>query len=124
MPQPKHTRRWFQFSLRTMFALMTLVALWLASELATIRERRQMRERIHADFGTVINVSEARELGLSLEKQSVSVPFWRRWLGDEAVAEVDLAFGSLDEKVTAAQKMFPEAVEVLIADPFPTVPLN
>jgi len=33
-------RRWFQFGLRTLFVLMTVVALWLAWELSFIRERQ------------------------------------------------------------------------------------
>ena len=38
LPAPR--RRWFQFGLRTLFVLMTLVALWLAWELNFIRERQ------------------------------------------------------------------------------------
>ena len=38
VPAPR--RRWFQFGLRTLFVLTTLVALWLAWELSFIRERQ------------------------------------------------------------------------------------
>jgi hypothetical protein len=37
---PAARRRWFQFRLRTLFVLTTLVALWLAWELSFIRERQ------------------------------------------------------------------------------------
>jgi len=37
-------RRWFQFSLRTLFVVMTLLALWLAYSLDWIRQRREFLE--------------------------------------------------------------------------------
>ena len=41
----KPRRRWFQFSLTSLFLLTTLVALWLAWELSYVRERRSLDRR-------------------------------------------------------------------------------
>ena len=41
MDKPK-PRRWFRFSLRTMFVLVTVVCVWLGYQLNWIRERREV----------------------------------------------------------------------------------
>jgi len=44
-PAPKHTRRWFQFSLGTMFVVVTAFNCWLGYELDWIRQRHEAFDR-------------------------------------------------------------------------------
>jgi hypothetical protein len=46
-PLPK--RRWFAFSLRTLFVVVTLVACWLGYELNWIRQRRDFAARVETE---------------------------------------------------------------------------
>ena len=55
-------RRWFQFSLASLFIPTTLVATWLAWELSFIRERQAMRRWIAANGGFATSVSEWKNM--------------------------------------------------------------
>jgi hypothetical protein len=118
-------RRWFQFSLTSLLALMTLVAIWLAWELAFIRERRAwLREhpaliddaRVRSGRPLMITVSgdlklqsnDTLVLTTPTPSREVSLPPWRKWLGDTAVATI-LDPGFSDEVRADARRLFPEA---------------
>jgi len=154
VPAPR--RRWFQYSLRTLFVLMTVVALWLAWELSFIRERQAwLRENpalvdqdaalspvplaqivtppVAADASsapmlTDINVPAASsDLVPASAPNSVNatyvyiaqspprspreatIPFWRRMLGDTAVAEINAPDEWTDAERAHVTKLFPEA---------------
>jgi len=104
--KPPDRRRWFQFSLGTLFVVMTLVALWLAWELNFIRERKAMRRTI-AEKGFVSTVKEWNsEAG---RVSQAKVPFWRVWLGDEAIAMIMLEQGATEFDLEQVRSRFPEA---------------
>jgi hypothetical protein len=46
MYEVPHNRRYFQFSLRTLFALMTILCIWLGYQLNWIRERHKALEEL------------------------------------------------------------------------------
>jgi hypothetical protein len=41
-------RRWFQFSLRTVFILMTILGIWLGIQVKWLRDRQEARKWIAA----------------------------------------------------------------------------
>jgi hypothetical protein len=96
---PRSTRRRFQFSLGSMFVLMTLVAMWLAWELSFIRQR-QVWIRDHESW----LVAGPRTV------PEASIPWWRGLLGDEAVPSILVGVETPAEERNHVQKLFPEAV--------------
>jgi hypothetical protein len=79
-------RRWLQFGLRTMFVVVTVFAVWLGWELKFIRERQAFLSRMEEQGGLTIFAGEEGESGVMYFEGQTPIPFWRRWLGDRAVA--------------------------------------
>src|SRR5436190_528288 len=89
-------RRWLRFSLRTMLVVVTLVCVligWFVSEWKFVRDRRAFDLRARASgtgyafSGNLASLGaswpEPMEEGEYETKWPPSIPFWRRWLGDE-----------------------------------------
>jgi hypothetical protein len=105
-PAPK--RRWFRFSLRTLFVAVTVFAIWLGLELKFIRERRDFLEtrdrNVEADGLSDVFIYE-----FGTKPKSWPIPFWRRWLGDETRELIVLWSNSTDADRQRAAELFPEA---------------
>jgi hypothetical protein len=106
-------RRWFRYSLRTMFVVVTLFALWLGWELKFIRDRRSflksMDEMREAEMAQTANGLTVAFIGTIVRISDRGIPFWRRWLGDEAQALMTLPQSSTDADMENAKRLFPEA---------------
>jgi hypothetical protein len=97
-------RRRFRWSLRTMFVVVTVFAVWLGWHFSDIHQRQVMRNLIKANKGAV--VVDPRDDG----NPSPDIPKWRRLLGDEgAVDFIALPDTSSDEQVSQVRRLFPEA---------------
>jgi hypothetical protein len=102
------SRRWFQFSLGTLFVLMTVLAIWLAWELMFIRERQAWLRR----YPLLVDSEMLR----SIPPRTSRIPWWRTLLSDEPVpliAELDI-WDDNDRKYVA--ELFPEAEIVSLLD--------
>ena len=117
-PAPKHSRRWLQFSLGTMLLLVTVFAVWLGWELKFIRERQAWLRRVADDPENLVILSTGFEkrgidyvtyLALS---EPVTIPAWRRWLGDQALISAILAPSS-EIELDDMHRLFPEADLIL-----------
>lgn len=87
-------RRWFRYSLRTMFVVVTVFAVWLGWELKFVNARRNFP-------GTALMSRETEE--------GQHPPFWRRWLGDEAVSAWYFPNNAPDDLLSRARELFPES---------------
>ena len=101
-------RRWFRWSLRTMFVVVTVVAVLLGWELKFIRERHEfLRHTVYPflnhDRGILLVPIKP-----AWEQPRVTIPFWREWLGDEAHWAIYLPHASEEDRRRAAL-LFPEA---------------
>jgi len=102
------TRRYWQFGLGTLFLAFTLVALaaaWCGWQMGLVHERQQLSTYIVDHGGSVYS-----NLELVGESDAHPVSRFRRWLGDQAVAQIYLpppAFG--DEDFARVKHAFPEA---------------
>ena len=109
MPTPPR-RRWFQFSLRTLLVALALLAtcLWMVGR--TVRQRQSLIREAVGNGGEVLLISEMSDArrATSFVKE-YHVPFWRRWLGDQAVPLLRLSPDATDEDCDRAQDLFPEA---------------
>ncbi len=91
-----------------MFALITLLAAWLAWEKNYIQQRREFLAANEA----AIAAGPKRHVMSMLPKaqyQPAEIPFWRTWLGDEPVDVIAMPFAAGDEAHAKAKSLFPEA---------------
>jgi hypothetical protein len=100
---PKRKRRWFQFSLRTLMIVVTLLAVlcgYVGWQAKIVRHRRELIRQVVA-AGSYVGFDFALEL-------KDSIPWLRRLLGDEPIRLFGLlgATGDKREEISAA---FPEA---------------
>ena len=92
-PVPKYTRRWFQFSMGTMFVVVTLLAalgVWIANSFHWIQERREILAlAMTLDDGTGLTVT-----GYSMTKRDglPKAPFSLRILGESGCDKLQIAF--------------------------------
>ena len=108
-PAPKHSRRWFQFGLGTLFLVVTALAVWLGWELTIVRARSTYRQWLD-DNGGGSNTAEWVAKHYPTEPAEHSrIPFWRQWMGDEPIYDVLVPFGSSEEELADATRLFPEA---------------
>ena len=109
MPTPP--RRWFQFGLRTMFVVVTLFAVWLGWELKFIRDRRgfltAMDELREAEFQNAKGFFLSGGIATPAIPDA-TIPFWRRWLGDEPQSLLFLPRTSSAADRDTAERLFPE----------------
>src|ERR1700680_2104213 len=123
MAAPPTRRRWFQFSLGTMFLLVTISAVllgWLVSERRFVQERKAASRDKAA---IVISVTWGkREQGWwapgSREEKifpETTIPFWRTWMGDQAMAFVRVDYPYSEEQLSELHRLFPEARDFQMA---------
>ena len=111
-------RRWFQFGLRTMFVVVTVFAVWLGLELNYIHERKAMRESPLSQ-GTAMPASDwvqavAMSRPSSPRISPPKIPFWREWLGDEAVGYIRIKSDEPESDDKRAAYLFPEAEREIV----------
>jgi hypothetical protein len=116
MRRPKLPRRLPpRFSLRTLFALVTLVSVWLAYETTIVRKRRQLRRDLEAVVAnrwnacnTVVGYSGDAMIRFS-EAEESSIPWLRRIFGDKPATAICLPAAMTDEQAVEYKRYFPEA---------------
>ncbi len=107
-------RRWFRFSLRSMFVAATLLCLWLGWELSVLRARQTVRRELkgNAAFHFVSVEAMAAQMVVPVGSPPASVPLVRRWLGDEAIDQIWYTRhlqGFSEADLQRLEKAFPEA---------------
>jgi hypothetical protein len=90
-------RRWLRFSLRTLFVLVTLVAIWAAYSAHWIRQRREFVRKLESDSWpfTVAEFNSA-----------IFAPGLLGLFGEDGVETITLA---IEPDMAEARRLFPEA---------------
>jgi hypothetical protein len=104
--------RWFRFafSLRTLFVVLTILAVWFAWTLNRLQEREAYLRYISAQFGSGATMADA---GNEL-KPWKELPVTWRWLGTKPVTHITLSKSVfVEDDRQAIQRVFPEATVVL-----------
>ena len=112
MTETKPNRRWFRFSLRTLFVLVTLFGCWLAYQLNWIRERHNAP--VLAGISTAIEATPAGPKEVTIEHDP---PWPLAWFGERGYSAlaVDESYG--EQEIERIRKLFPEAdVEPIPSD--------
>jgi len=101
------------FSLRTLFVVVTLVAVWLGWQENLVRRRTVERNRIEAAGGRFS--ARAAQAGSSRGYKPyyyARLSFVRELLGDRAAAEIILPSSFTDEERHSVAEMFSESLRV------------
>jgi hypothetical protein len=101
---PKRKRRWFQFSLRTLIIVVTLLSIlsgYFCRQAQIVRERRAFLDS--AGQWTQLEVWNADALGVP------ALPWIRRTLGDESVCKIILPLATDITERQRIATLFPEA---------------
>jgi hypothetical protein len=69
-------RHWFRFSLRTLFAVVTLVCVWLAWQIHFVRERNNLLQLVDEKYGYAGREIDSEPTG------------WRTWLLGDCGANI------------------------------------
>jgi hypothetical protein len=103
-------RRSFQFGLKTLLLAVTMVGLlsWLWQEFAFVQSRRA------ALFGNkaivAYHVANAHDRAQNPKYGWLTIPIWRRWLGDTAVTSLSVLYiDPLSDEAHLLLQQFPEA---------------
>jgi hypothetical protein len=95
--QPVRGQRWFRFSLRALFVVMTVAAVWLGFAMQRIRERHQAIEAILNRGGTIVfdGAEVQGEMQAGTAYLASSTPSWRNKILGKYGAYVDRGVGSI-----------------------------
>lgn len=108
MSDPAPKRRWFRFSLRTFFVVVTILAVWLGYQINWIRQRRDVRA------STTISIPI---LCFVTEEASDAPPWPLAWFGEKSGGpEWVLPATTSDEELARVQKLFPETLVTRLHD--------
>src|SRR5437667_201271 len=94
---PAPNRRWFRYSLRTLFAVVTVFGVWLDRELNIVRQRQKAVAEIESLGGQVFTAAHMDDSEIA-QFSCPRIQFWRSWLRDKAVAQLILPFEYTDER--------------------------
>jgi hypothetical protein len=115
---PKRKRRWFQFSLRTLLIVVTLLAVacrYVGSQVKFLRDRHEAR----ASHAIVYPEAEEgpdgiwyfRRWGLNVPMGSRPKSPWPlRWFGEEGYWGINAGETASDGEIANLKRLFPEAV--------------
>jgi hypothetical protein len=109
---PKRRLRWFQFRLRTVFAVTTLVALaagWVGWQAKIVQERKWLREHSRANFLPLKDYNPISP-NETWAKGAPSISWFREWLGDEAILRILVdRLSPAYRELNQLEAVFPEA---------------
>ena len=104
---PPSRRRWYQFRLGTLFLLVTVLAVWLGWQVRIVRERQAMRVFIK-EHRSIVTTLKDWQPPLGATPPKISVPFWRKWMGDEPIVQVTLSHKLDHAEMEQVRSLFPE----------------
>lgn len=108
---------WFRFRLWQLFAVMTVLCVFLAWQMSIVRARKQMMDELR-ESGAVVTTVSQMERGyagynvlLTARERKATIPITRWLLGDEAVQHIGYYpyVGISKERRTQIERTFPEA---------------
>lgn len=107
----KPLSRWFRFSLRTFFVVLTLFGVWFGLQVKWIQKRRDTLRWIKAHGGQEISYESIVYLVGDPLPPPKPVPWSLRMLGEPSVYNISIINGT-DETVQRVKSLFPEAENI------------
>ena len=108
----KPRRRWFRFSLRTLFVAVTICSLLIrfAPDISVGQRRQFLRKQIEKNGGVVIPFSNWQNYFQQKVTPPTELSWIRKWMGDETIAEIWLPLGTPQPEIDRVRATFPEAI--------------
>lgn len=125
----KSGRPWCQFSLAALLVVVTFTAV-VVREANVVKQRREALALIEKNDGRATMVKDWSPVpnppGESIIPASpdATIPLWRRWMGDEPVAEICWTLSAKPEDMERASAVFPEAGRYLVYPSPPQSPID
>ena len=115
-PAPAPKRRWLSWSLRTFFVAVTIVGISLGWQLNLVRQRSDTLRWIVGNGGLTVSVDEAVQHKMVSSRPNATLPFFRKWLGDQEVFNIAIEDESDPNLIwfSLTERQFPEANVYLI----------
>ena len=118
MTENKPKRRWFRFSLRTLFVLVTLLAMLLGygvHVLQVVHLRSALRGNLEKQGWRFIKewpvlTSQGGPGADHIDYVNASIPWTRQLVGDQPYSAIEYPYGATDDIIDQAKATFPEAV--------------
>lgn len=116
----KPVRQWYSFRLWQLFAVMTVLCVFLAWQMSVVRARARMMDELRKAGVNVTTVAQLKRgeapynVVLTGRERIASIPLTRRLLGDEPVQHISYYpyVGITPERQAQIERMFPEATVV------------
>jgi hypothetical protein len=112
-------RRWFRFSLRTLFLLMTVFGIWLGWQVRVVHARKALLQEARAYEGKWSASSYYREwcgTCAKFQEQRRSISWLRTLLGDVKIGHVQVAQDTPQQLVDRLYESFPGA-DIVVGNP-------
>ncbi len=115
VPETKQKRRWFRFSLRTLFVIVTAFAIlmgWIAWNVSQVREREKFFRRLMDDEQEALaGIRRIRRVG-----EEARPPFIWTLLGARPQDKINLSREQYtDDEIRQIENLFPEA-DICVSD--------
>jgi len=111
MPDQPAPRRRFQFRLRTLMIVVTLLCVvfaYVGSQAKIVMDRKAAMVELIRGGGEAIGV-ERLNLRILDDGHDYSIPFLRRWIGDHAVFMIFYKPGTAYDEIRRLRDLFPES---------------
>ena len=104
-------RRWFRYSLRALFLVVTVLGCWLGWQANIVRQRKAVRDELVAGAGWLVTAIDYAQTPSrpAAEDACGEIPVWRRWMGDEAIAQIGFERSVTAPERARVRSLFPEA---------------
>jgi len=124
MSEPNPKRRWFRYSLRTLFVLLTILCAYLAWQVRIVQQRKQLLAKIEAATGPRFQPlnTTAQEDAIFVLGGPIQFPdqrrgsFIRRLFRDRTVPIICLPSTLSADDLAMYKNVFPEAVVTQYSD--------
>jgi hypothetical protein len=111
-PIPKH--RWLRWFLGTLFVVLTAFGVGLGWQVGIVQQRKHLLHEIKSAGGHYYLAQwplPTGPMGMGrADSHPELVPWWRVWLGDERINEINVPDHSSREYVEHVRAVFPDAM--------------
>src|SRR5436190_18101992 len=105
----KPKRGWFSFRLWQLFAVMTVIGIYLTWQISIVKARQAKLDELKTGWSFSVTTAEQWQ-GANQQSTAATVPYVRRLMGDVAVQNISYyPHMAQDAELKRLKRLFPEA---------------